>query len=152
MSAGDVLDLSATEVVSGSQDANVAFIQHWKHILPNAHTGFNRGFLELDFIKESTFKSLIHVLYQIGRGDQDTVERFHLLQDDVLDGVLHFIDGSLCTLLTFADNRVRFIEEQDGRDVRILYSMMSFLKAFLPDTWLRSHPFECILIVLRNLH
>ena len=59
--------------------------------MPNIHAGFERWLLELDFVKESAFKGLVHILNEVGGGDKDTVKVLHLLKDNVLDGVFHFV-------------------------------------------------------------
>ena len=66
--------------------------------------------VELDLIEESALKRLIHVLLQIRGGNHDTIELFHLLQDDVLQRVLHFIHRILCPILTLADDGISLVK------------------------------------------
>ena len=76
-------------------------------------TGFNRRFVKLYLIEETSLKSLIHILLEIGSGYHDAIKRFHLLKDNVLDRVFHLVHSTISTLLTFSDDGISFIEQQD---------------------------------------
>ena len=77
--AGDVLYLATAEIIFFSQQADILIRQIRQHGVPNASTDLKRRLVELDFVEEPSFKSLIHILGKIRRGDKDTVEGLHLL-------------------------------------------------------------------------
>ena len=106
--ATDVLNLSAAEIVAGGEDMGVGIAERGHHRLPEvlAHGGI--GLFELDFIEEAALEGAVQVLRQVRGGNHDAVQRLHLLQDDVLDGVLHLIYSALCSLLADADDGVGF--------------------------------------------
>ena len=79
--------------------------------MPNQRAGFHGGLLELDLVEETALESLVQVLLQVGGGNHDAVELLHLLEDDVLDGVLHLVNRILRTVLALADNGVGLVEE-----------------------------------------
>ena len=97
--AGDILDLSTAEVVLGGQGADIGIAQRGEHLVPDAHAGLQRGLVELDLVEETTLEGLVHVLREVGGGDEDAVEGLHLLKDDVLDVVLHLINGAFRAFL-----------------------------------------------------
>ena len=78
--------------------------------MPDAGTSLLRRSVELDLIEEPALEGLIHILLQVGGGDHDAVERFHLLQDDVLKLVLHLIDGILRPTLSLANDGISLIK------------------------------------------
>ena len=67
----------------------------------------------MNLIKETAFKSLIHVLRHVCSGNQNTIKRFHLLQDNILNGVLHFVNGTFSSFLSFPDNGICLVEQQN---------------------------------------
>ena len=110
-SATDVLNLSAAEVVAGGEDMGVGIAERGHHRLPEALAHGGIGLFELDFVEEAALKGAVQVLRQVRAGNHDAVQRLHLLQDDVLDGVLHLIDSALFSLLAYANDGVGFVEE-----------------------------------------
>lgn len=112
-------------------------------------TGLLSGFLELDFVEEAALEGSVEVLCQIGGGYHDAVELFHLLQDDVLNGVLHLVYRVLCPLLADADDGVGLVEEQDGSQFGSFYLFTIAVEQGF-DVFLGvAHPFA---LYLRHIH
>ena len=107
----DVFYLTTAEVILRSQRMHIQFAEVRDHRVPDAGTSLLRRFLELDLIEESAFEGLIHIFLQVGGGDHDTLECLHLLQDDVLQRVLHLIDGILRPTLSLADDGICLIKQ-----------------------------------------
>ena len=109
---GYILDLATAEVVLLGQGTNVRLLQLGQHRMPDSHPGLQRRLVELDFVKETAFKSFVHVLGEVGGGDEDAFKSLHFLKDDVLDGVFHLVDRPLCTFLAPANDGVCLIEQE----------------------------------------
>ena len=82
--ARDIFYLTTTEVVFRSQRVDIQVAQFRNHRVPDMSASILGRLLKLDFLEESAFKGLVHILLQIGGGYHDAVELFHFLQDDVL--------------------------------------------------------------------
>ena len=112
-------------------------------------TGLDSGLVELDFIQETALEGFIHILLQIGGGDEDAIEGFHLLQNDVLDTVLHLVHTPLCHLLTTIDDGIGFVEQQDGCKLAVLHLLAIVVEQGL-DVLLRvTYP---LALYLRDVH
>ena len=109
--AGDVLYLATAKVVFRGQCMDLLFAEVGDHRVPDVGTGFFGGLLELDLIEEAALKGRVEILRQVGGCNHNAVELLHLLQDDVLDGVLHLVHRTLCSLLADTDNGIGFVEE-----------------------------------------
>jgi len=77
--AGDVLYLASAEVVTAGQLADGIVGERRNQLVPDVLTSLCRGLVELNLIEETTLEGAIHVLLQIGGGNQDAVQRLHLL-------------------------------------------------------------------------
>ena len=77
--------------------------------------------VEADLVEETSFEGRIQVLRQVGSSDENAIQRFHFLQDDVLDAVLHLVYSVLGTFHPLAENGVGFIEEKNRSHLRTLY-------------------------------
>lgn len=60
--------------------------------------------------KETTLNSHVHVLCEVGCGDENTIQLLYLLKDDVLNTVLHLLHSSFRSHLTLADDSISLIE------------------------------------------
>ena len=90
--ARDVFDLTTGEFVFISQAESIFLSELVHHREPYQSSYFSAWFFEFNFEKESALKSLVKVGSEIGCGDEDAIESLHLLEDDVLHSVVHFID------------------------------------------------------------
>lgn len=70
--------------------------------------------LKLYLIEETALESLVHVLCEVGRGNEDAIQLFYLLKDDILNTVSHLLNGSFRPHLTLADDGISLVEKQDG--------------------------------------
>ena len=90
--AGDVLYLAAAEVVGRSERGGIGGSELGYHLLPDEAAYRGVGLVEAYLIEEAALEGGVEIVGEVGGGDEDAVERLHLLKDDVLDGVLHLID------------------------------------------------------------
>ena len=90
---GNILYLASTETVTSGNGVGIHRGQFGYLCLPYfaAHCGIR--LVKTYLVEEAALKGTVKVLSQIGGGDKDTVKIFHLLQNNVLDGVLHFVNG-----------------------------------------------------------
>ena len=85
-----VLDLSAAEsVVSGNGFGVLNLFDFREHILPDLQPCVRIGRGEPNLEQETTLEGGIEVVGEVGGGNEDAVESFHLLKYDVLHCVLH---------------------------------------------------------------
>ena len=117
---GYVLHLAATEVVGRCEIGALGRGEGGEHRMPDLLPDGCVGPIETDLVEEAAFEGRVEILGQVGRGDQDPVQGLHLLQDDVLDAVLHLVDGVFRPIHPLSENGVRLIEEQDRGDFRAL--------------------------------
>ena len=110
--AGDVLDLAAGEIELGRERDGFGFGEFRNHGFPDPRPGFVRGLVEADLVEEAAFEGLVEILGEVGRCDEDAFEVLHLLKDDVLDAVLHLVDGPGGLLLPDAEDGIRLVEEK----------------------------------------
>ena len=110
MTTRNVLNLATTKVILLRKYMNIIIAKVRYHRAPDVGTGLFCGLIELNFIQKSALKSFIHILLQIGGGYHDAVKIFHLLQDDILQRVLHFVNGILCPILSFANDGICLIK------------------------------------------
>ena len=82
---GNILYLSSAEIVLCGQDTRLRLVQFGYHFSPHAHTGFHGWPLKLDLVEESALKRFIHILSEVGCGNENSIQCFHFLKDDVLD-------------------------------------------------------------------
>ena len=108
--------------------------------MPDVHAGLQGGLLELNLIEEPTLESLIHVLSEVGGGNHDAIKILHLLKNDVLDGVLHLINWSLCSFLAFVDDGISLIKEQDWGLFALLYLISIGIKETFDVFLAFAHP------------
>ena len=76
--------------------------------------------MELHLVEETTLKGLVEITRQVGGGNEDAVEVFNLLQDNVLHGVVHLINRVLYVLSTLVDDGIGLVEEQNGHHLAVL--------------------------------
>ena len=69
------------------------------------------GLLKLDLVEETALEGFVHIGGEVGGGDEDAIELLHLLEDDVLDGILHLVDTARHILESGADDGIGLIEE-----------------------------------------
>ena len=70
--------------------------------------------MELNLEDEATLEGTVEVARQVGGGDKDAIKVFNLLQDDVLHGIVHLVDGVLDVLRALVDEGIGLVEEEDG--------------------------------------
>ena len=87
--AGDVLDLSAAEVVAYGELHGSVVVELRNHGAPDVFPDRCLGRMELNFEKETPFEGTVQVACQVSGGNKDAVEFLHLFEDDVLHGVFH---------------------------------------------------------------
>ena len=75
--------------------------------------------MELYFEDETSLEGAVEVGGEVGGGDEYALEVLQLLKDDVLHGVVHFVDRLLYVLRALVDERVGLIEEEDGLNVGV---------------------------------
>ena len=90
---GDVLYLASTEIVLRGQGVDIQFAEVSYHRAPDAGTSLFRWLIELDLIQKSTLEGLVLILLEIGGGNHDAIQLFHLLQDDILERVIYILSG-----------------------------------------------------------
>ena len=97
--ARHILYLRPAEGVGSSQLGTLHQGQLRHHGVPDVlpHPGI--GLLKLYFIEEPALEGRVEIALQVGGGDEDAFQALHLLQDDVLNGILHLIDRILRPLL-----------------------------------------------------
>ena len=83
MMAGDVLYLASAEIVTAGQLADSIVGERGNQLVPDVLTSLCCGLVELNLIEEATLEGAIHVLLQIGGGDEDAVQR--LVEVDTID-------------------------------------------------------------------
>ena len=93
----------------------IGIAERGHHRLPEALAHSGIGLLELDLVEEAALEGRVEVLRQVGGGYHDAVQRLHLLQDDILDGVLHLVHGTCSPLSADAYDGIGLVEEEDGR-------------------------------------
>ena len=98
--AGDVLYLAAAETVRLGKLARLLLREVGNHVPPDFGLGTYLGLIELYLVEEPSLEGLVKVLGEVRSCDKDAVKVLHLLEDDVLDGVLHLVDSPLGSLLT----------------------------------------------------
>lgn len=108
--ASDVLYLTSAELVSRCQNAALFLVQTRYHLVPHVQACFDGGFLKFDFIEKPALERLVHVLGEIGGGNENAVESLHLLKDDVLDGVFHLVHSPFGSFLPLANHSVGLVE------------------------------------------
>ncbi len=64
-----------------------------KHALPYLRPCLGCGSVKPDLVQKPAFERFVEIGGQICRGDHDAFDRFHLLKDDILYGILHLVDG-----------------------------------------------------------
>ena len=144
-----VLYLTATEIISVRQPLRLLRCQCRNHLVPDIHTGVQGRFLKINLIEEPSFKSLVHVLFQVRGGYEDAVERLHLLKDDVLYRVLHLLHSPHSSLLPFADYGIGFIEKQDRSNLAVIHLCLVEVKKRLDVLLAFTHPHA---FYLRHIH
>lgn len=110
---------------------------------------FIQASIVFNLIEEAALESLVHILGKIGRGDESAVERLHLLEDDVLNRVLNFVHSPFCSFLTFVDDSVCYVEQEDGRN-RTLFHLCLVAVKLLLDVFLTFT--NLATLDLRNVH
>ena len=91
---GDVLYFTTAEIILARQVTGVGIIQRRNHRLPNLSTAIQVWLLKLYLIEETALEALVHVLCEVGRGNEDAIQLFYLLKDDILNTVFHLLNGS----------------------------------------------------------
>ena len=91
-----------------------------QHGTPNLGLHVGIWLVELNLVEESTLKSLVEIAREVGGGNEDTIEVFNLLKNDVLHGVVHLVNGVLNVLCTLVDDGIGLIEEQNGHHLACL--------------------------------
>ena len=112
--AGDVLNLSAREVEVGGQLTGIVGAEVLQHGAPYLALHLGGGLVELNLEEESTLEGTVEVARQVGGGDKNAIKVFNLLQDDVLHGIVHLVDGVLDVLRALVDEGIGLVEEEDG--------------------------------------
>ena len=115
MLAGDVLNLAATEVVGRGKRGGIGGGELGYHLLPNEAAYRGVGLAELYLVEEAALEGGVEIVGEIGGSDEDAVERLHLLEDDILYGVLHLIYRIGGTIFAYANDGICLVEEKDGR-------------------------------------
>ncbi len=77
--AGDILDLPAAQLIGLRQDISITLTQTRHHTLPNATANFGIGLFKIDFLEETPLKGTVQIGGEVGCGDKDAVQIFHLL-------------------------------------------------------------------------
>lgn len=108
---GDILDLAAAEIEFRGEPCGDIVREAGDQGFPDlgSYGGFRS--LEVDFVEETPLEGLVDVVGKVGSGDKDAFHRLHLLEDNVLDGVLHLVHGALGTLPAYSENRVSLVEQ-----------------------------------------
>ena len=81
--------------------------------MPYVSTCFGAWALKLDLIEETALKCFVQIVGEIGCGNQNAVEVFHFLQNDVLHCIAHLIDTTLHIGQSLAEDRIGLIEQQN---------------------------------------
>ena len=90
-----------------------------EHAAPQFCLDVFAGFLELDLEEETTLEGIVEVVGEVGGGNQNAVELFHLLEDDVLHGVVHLLDRCIGVADggAAAEDGIGLVEEEDGHNL-----------------------------------
>lgn len=97
-----VLDLASGELKVGGELQRDLGAQAWYHRFPDGAACLDGRTAKLNLVDEAALEGLVEVGGEVRRGNHDAVQALHFLQDDVLDGVLHLIDGTLGSFLADA--------------------------------------------------
>ncbi len=65
---------------------------------------------KLNLIQETALEGLIEIGGEVGGGNHNAIEILQFLQNDILDGILHLIDGFLGIGIAFAQDGIRLVE------------------------------------------
>lgn len=91
---------------------------------------------ELDLVKEAALEGIVKGRGQVGGADHDAVQPLHLLQDDVLDALLHPVHSVGASVpWPLAEDSVALVEEENRRDRAVLYERAVLVEDSL-DTFL----------------
>ena len=110
--ADHVFYLSSAEIKFFGKKMGVDFRQFRHHRIPDLTLDIHGRIIELHFVEKAALECLIQVLRKVCRGNQDSLKIFHLLENDVLKTVLHFVDCSFCPRFPDAKNGVGLIEQK----------------------------------------
>ena len=77
--AGDILYLAAAEVVPLCKQGGVRIAEVGQQLMPDGGAGFHCGFVKAYLIEETPLEGIVHILSQIGGGNQYSVEGLQLL-------------------------------------------------------------------------
>ena len=119
----NVLYLTSREVKVRSQLMGILNTNVLQHGTPNLGLHVGIWLVELNLVEESTLKSLVEIAREVGGGNEDTIEVFNLLKNDVLHGVVHLVNGVLNVLCTLVDDGIGLIEERMGITSLFLHSL-----------------------------
>ena len=102
----------------GSEAAGIVGTEVGEHGAPYLRLDVSVGLVELHLVYKASLEGTVEVAGKVSGGDENAVEVFHLLQDDVLHGIVHLLDGGVITTESgaFAEDGIGLVEEEDGRD------------------------------------
>ena len=126
--AHHVLYLAAAEVEFVGQPARFLIREVGHHVLPDVGFHLGGGLVETQLVEEAAFEGLVEVALEVGGGDEDAVEGLHLLEDDVLEGVLAFVDRAFGIFHTAVEDGIGFVEEHDGGRLGVLDDVAVFVE------------------------
>ena len=75
MMAGDVLYLATAEVIARGELADGIVGERRNQLVPDVATGLSSRLLELNLIEETALEGAVHILFEIGGGDEDAIQR-----------------------------------------------------------------------------
>lgn len=63
--------------------------------MPYLSSRLNIGTVELNLVEETAFKCPVHIILQVGGGNEDSIEVLHLLKDNILNSVLALVGSGI---------------------------------------------------------
>ena len=114
--AGNVLNLTTRKVEVGSQLLGIFVAEVLQHGTPYQAFHHGVGLMELNLEDKATLEGAVEVVRQVGGSDENALEVFNLLQDDVLHGIVHLLNRGINTPkgATLAEDTIGLVEEEDG--------------------------------------
>ncbi len=110
-----IVDFTTGKIVVLGKEHCVIFIETVQLVHPDMFLGLNAGSLELYLEKEAPLKCRIQAAFKVSCGDEYPLLLLHLLQNDVLDGVLRLVHTAMLIFQTLAENGIRLIEKQNRK-------------------------------------
>lgn len=117
-----VLDVAAAHAVALCEQPCIGLLDVGYQGLPDMLTRLHGGRSELHLVEEAALEGIVKSRGQVGGTYHDTVQSLHLLQDDVLDALLHPVHSVGASVSRpLAEDSVALVEEENRRYMAVRY-------------------------------